>query len=219
MRSPIIQIISFLLFILSGVSLAADLSQFEKTCAELGFKKKTTPYGDCVLELFDRAKTQQKNAAQEAQQRNDAEGNRRAADMAARGDGSPEHGMCVRYGFTPGTTSYAECRQKIDIAKAEQAHRNREYEERQRDYQERLAEYKRERERRQGDALMRFGAALMGGTSPYASENFGNAGRQVLGVEPQPPRMPQSQPQQFTITSPNGRMTTCTYLGNNINCF
>lgn len=212
MRTATFQIILLSFLSAASVSFAADLAPHEKTCAELGFKRKTPAFGDCVLELLDRQKGQARQV--ELDQRN-----RAASEAAARGDGTPEHGMCVRYGFTAGTTSYAECRQKIDIAKREERYRQQEYEERQRDYQERLAEYKKERERRQGDALMRFGAALMGGTSPNAIENFGNAGRQSLGIEPQPPRVPQSQPQQFTITSPGGRMTTCTYVGNNINCF
>jgi hypothetical protein len=219
MRSAIIKVITMLLFSLASVAFATELAPHEKTCAELGFKRKTPAFGECVLELFDREKTQQKNMAQEQQRRNEAEEKRRAAELAARGDGSPEHGMCVRYGFTPGATSYAECRQKIDIAKAENAHRQRLYERQQREYQEHLVEYKRERERRQGEALLRFGAALAGGTSSNFSENFGNAGRASLGMEPQPPRMAPSQPQTFTIRTPDGRMTNCTYLGDNINCF
>lgn len=219
MRAAAIQISSIFFISAAGASYAADLAPYEKTCAELGFKRKTPAFGDCVLELFDRAKSQHRSAALEEQKRNEEESRRRSAEQAARGDGTPEHGMCMRYGFTPGTTSYAECRQKIDIAKADAAHRQRVYEQQQREYQERLAEYKRERERRQGEALLRFGAALAGGTSSNFSENFGNAGRASLGMEPQPPRMAPPQQQTFTIRTPDGRMTNCTYIGNNINCF
>jgi hypothetical protein len=219
MRTAIIQIILLCFLTAAGVSYAADLAPYEKTCAELGFKRKTPAFGDCVLELLDRSKTQHRGAVLEEQRRNEEEARRRSAEQVARGDGTPEHGMCVRYGFTAGTTSYAECRQKIDIAKREERYRQQEYEERQRDYQERLAEYKKERERRQGDALMRFGAALAGGTSPNAIENFGNAGRASLGIAPQAPQMAAPQQRTFTITNPNGRMTTCNYMGNNINCF
>jgi hypothetical protein len=64
---------------------------------------------------------------------------------------------------------------------------------------------------------MKFGLSLAGGTSPHASENFANAGRESLGMAPIQPTRPQVQ--NFTITNPAGRMTNCTVVGNNINCF
>jgi hypothetical protein len=35
---------------------ASDLSQFETTCADIGFNKNTEAFGDCVLELVSRNK-------------------------------------------------------------------------------------------------------------------------------------------------------------------
>ena len=132
--------------------------------------------------------------------------------------------MCAKFGFVVGSTPYSDCRLKIDIAKREQAQRQAAYEieqqryqEEQRRYEAQVAEYEREKERQKGLALLRFSAALAGGTSPYFSENLANAGRQSLGMAPTPPTRPQIQ--NFTITNPAGRMTNCTVFGNNINCF
>jgi hypothetical protein len=41
-------------FLFSTQLFAEDLSSFEKTCTEIGFKPKTPDYGDCVLELRSR---------------------------------------------------------------------------------------------------------------------------------------------------------------------
>jgi len=42
------------IFLFSSQAFAEDLSPFEKTCTEIGFKPKTQDYGDCVLELRSR---------------------------------------------------------------------------------------------------------------------------------------------------------------------
>jgi hypothetical protein len=188
---------------------ALDLSVYENQCVEIGFKKKTPAFGECVLELHSRGAPPQKV-------RNPAQANT--------GDGTSEHQMCVKFGFIAGTSQYSECRLKIDIAKKEQAQRQiayeaeqQRYQEEQRRYEAQVTEYEKEKERQKGLALMRFGAALAGGTSSSFAENFGNAGRQSLGLAPTPPTRPQIQ--NFTITNPAGRMTNCTVIGNNINCF
>jgi hypothetical protein len=201
--------IIFLLFVFCPHVFALDLSVYENQCSEIGFKKKTLAFGECVLELHSRGVPPQK-ASNSAQ--------------ANTGDGTNEHQMCAKFGFVAGTSQYSECRLKIDIAKKEQAQRQaaydaeqQRYQEEQRRYDAQVAEYEKEKERQKGLALMRFGAALAGGTSPSFAENFGNAGRQSLGIAPVPPTRPQIQ--NFTITNPAGRMTNCNVVGNNINCF
>jgi hypothetical protein len=239
MRTAAVQVVFSALLICSGLLLGADLAEHEKTCAELGFKKRTAAYGECVLEL-DRRETdqvrqaviaraaeqlrqqdqQEKQAALQRQQQEQE----RAAQIAARGDGTPDHQTCNRFGFVAGTPPYSDCRLRIDIARKEEAQRQtafeaeeRRFAQEKRQYDERVAAYEKERERQKGLALMRFGAALMSGTSPYSSENFANAGRASLGMAPVPPTRPQIQ--NFTITGPSGRMTNCTAVNNNINCF
>jgi multidrug efflux pump subunit AcrA (membrane-fusion protein) len=205
----------------------ADLARHEVTCSDLGFKKRTPAYGECVLELDQRQKTAQVAAEKQEQIRRQENINRdneiAKKQMQQRGDGSVEHQTCNRFGFVVGTPSYSECRLKIDIAKREQAQRQAAYEADQRRYQEeqqryeaQVAEYEKERERQRGAALMRFGLAFMGGTSPHASENFANAGRQSLGLPPVAPSRPTFQ--NFTITGPDRRMTNCNVFGNNITC-
>jgi hypothetical protein len=190
-----------------GFGIAAyGLAQHEATCTELGFKKRTQSYGECVLELHGRESNPKKQVQTELT-----------------GDGTVEHQTCNRFGFVIGTSSYSECRLKIDIAKREQAQKQVAYEAEQRRYQEELrryeaqvAELEKERERRKGEAMLRFGLALMGGTSPNASENFANAGRQSLGLPPVAPSRPTFQ--NFTITGPDRRTTNCNVFGNNITC-
>jgi len=208
MRTTTYKIIFICLFWCHS-AIATDLSAYENQCVEIGFKKKTPAFGECVLELHSRGGSSSKA---------------RNSVQANNGDGTNEHQMCAKFGFIAGTSQYSECRLKIDIAKKEQAQRQAAYEaeqqryqEEQRRYEAQVAEYQKEKERQKGLALMRFGAALAGGTSPSFAENFGNAGRQSLGIAPAPPTRPQIQ--NFTITNPAGRMTNCTVIGNNINCF
>lgn len=213
MRTSIVKVVLLTCFLLTCGYSVAGLAEHEATCSELGFKKKTQAYGECVLELDQRESAGRIQSIKQSQQQ-----------AQQKGDGTNEHQMCVKFGFTVGSAPYSDCRLKIDIAKREQAQRQAAYEieqqryqEEQRRYEAQVAEYERQKEKQKGEAMMRFGLALMGGTSPYASENFANAARQSLGMAPTPPTRPQIQ--NFTITSPAGRMTNCTMVGNNINCF
>ena len=140
-----------------------------------------------------------------------------------KGDGSEDDLLCQKFGFKFSTQPYSECRLKIEIAKKqnEQAERiyaqqKKQFELEQQRYQEEVAAYEKEKERRKGAAMMQFGLALMGGQSPRASENFANAGRSALGLPPIAPAQPTFQ--NFTITSPNGRITNCNVFGTNVNC-
>lgn len=160
----------------------------------------------------------QKARAEQAQQ----------SELAARGDGTPDHQTCSQFGFVAGTPQYSDCRLRINIAKQEAQQRQAvfeaeqaRYEVEQQQYQARLAEYTKQKERQKGQALMQFGAALASGTSPYFAENLGNAGRISLGIPPVAPMRPQYQPQMqnFTMTVPSGRMISCTAVLNNISCY
>lgn len=221
MRTSTIKIACFVLSVFVVSASAAGLAEHEATCAELGFKKRTHAYGECVLELDRRASNdKQQSAAQQIKQAAQAQ----QQQVQQQGDGTPDHQTCFRFGFVVSTSPYSDCRLKIDIAKREQAQRQAaydaeqsRYQEEQRRYDQQVAAYEREKERQKGLALMRFGAALAGGTSPYLSQNLANAGRQSLGMAPVAPTRPEIQ--NFTITSPAGRMTSCTAVGNSINCF
>lgn len=211
MRTSIIQVVAAILLIFNSAASYADLSAYEKTCAELGFRPRTPAYGECVLELDRRAKSGQQNAPRSRvdQEQQQAE-SRRQEVTAMRGDGTPDHQSCLNYGFRPATANYAECRQKLDMARRELAHKQAVYEEEKRRYDEQLDAYEKEKERQRSLALMRFGAALAVGTSPYFSQNFGNAGMAALGLAPIAPQRPAME--NYIITMPGGRSTNCTYV-------
>lgn len=227
MRTSVIKVVIASLLSFSSLMAIANLAQHEATCAELGFKKRTPAYGECVLELDLREKkarlevdNQEKIKQQESSRR---ESEIAKQQIQQRGDGSVEHQTCHRFGFVVGSPSYSECRLKIDIAKREQAQRQaayeieqKRYQEEQRRYEAQVAELEKERERQNGAAMMRFGLALMGGTSPHLSENLANAGRQSLGLPPIAPNRPTFQ--NFTITGPDRRISNCNVFGNNITC-
>lgn len=194
----------------------AGLAAHEATCFELGFKNKNQAYGECVLELDRRETAGRSQVIKQEQQRIQMQAQQK-------GDETNEHQICFNFGFVVGSVPYSDCRLKIDIAKREQALRQtaydiaqQRYQEEQRRYEAQLAEHAREKERQKGLALLRFGAALSGGTSPYFSENLANAGRQSLGLAPTPPTRPTFQ--NFTITGPDRRTTNCNVFGNNITC-
>ena len=202
---------------------------------DLGFKKRTPAYGECVLELDKRSTDQQKQAerargeqqrqAQEQQRQAQEQQERQAAQQhqqqeqqrAARGDGSPDHQTCYKYGFVAATAPYGECRQRIDLARAQMAQKQAQFEVEQAEYEKQKAAYQKKKEVDGWLKLSQFGFAMAAGTSPYASENMANAGRVVSGQAPIAPTRPQIQ--NFTLMLPGGRTMNCNPgLGNNIDC-
>lgn len=182
MRSSINQIIFTFLLLSSGTLYALDTSQFEKTCSEIGFRKKTEAHANCVLDLLSR------------------QGGSGTARQSA--STNPDDATCQSYGFKPGTTSFGECRQKLDFAKQQAAQRQREYEEQKRQYDAQLEEQKRRRQAAAGLALMQMGSGIASGTynSPLA-----------------PPRPP--APRSETIIMPGGKIVNCHTTGTVTNCF
>lgn len=138
------------------------------------------------------------------------------SEATVRGGGTQEHQTCVEFGFVAGTSEYSNCQLEIHKVIREAKQLQEIFEERQQQYQARLAEYEKEKERQRGLALMRFGGALMSGTSPHFSENFANAGRDALGIAPVPPTRPNIH--NFTIRHSSGRISNCSVINNHINC-
>ncbi len=213
MRTSIIKITLLALMTYAGGVLAIDFTEHEKTCSELGFKKRTPAFGECVLELDRRMTTNEKaNAvrlqAEEVQASRDRvaleqkmralEQKTREEAVAMRGDGTPDHETCRRYGFTPQTPDYAQCRLKIDQFRQQAQSQQQEY-------QSQLAAQQRARESRQGEALLRLGLGLMGGSPRSAAP--------APSAVPQPPqRFPQN------IFLPGGRSMTCIDNGSVVDC-
>ena len=71
-----------------------NTSSEEAACLDLGFKKKTPAYANCVLELMERKENSTASA-------------------------DPDDATCLKYGFKRKTNEYAACRQQIDQAKAQ----------------------------------------------------------------------------------------------------
>ena len=140
MRTSTKQIIFYIGLTFCGSAFALDTSQHEKTCSEIGFKKKSEAHANCVLELLSRQGVVQSTA-------NSSTSN------------SPDDATCKSYGFKPGTNAYGECRQKIDFAKQEAVQRQRDYEEQKRQYD---AAVQARKDRALGAALMSMGQGLTG---------------------------------------------------------
>lgn len=213
MRSSAYKIIA-LFYIFTGLAFAVDLSKYENTCVEIGFKRKTPAFGECVLELHGR---ENKATTTSARQQKSVQ------STNSQGDGTPDHIVCAKYGFQVGTPEYSQCRMQIDTAKRAQAQNQLRfeaeqirYEEEQRQYEARLAEYERQKKRQESLAIIQFGLALASGTSSNFYENLGNASRQSLGLAPLPPQQPAIQ--NFSIISRSG-IRNCTLEENLIHCF
>jgi len=201
-----------LCLLIPSTSSAKDLDTYGAECKEIGFKPKTPAYGDCVLELRRRDKSNS-NSQPEPIKQNVVQA---PIQQAPRGDGSADDASCQRYGFTPQTDAYGQCRMQLDNAKRQLQTLQAQNTEQQRIYDQQQAQFQKEKNRQQGLALLRYSAALAQGTSPYFSDNVANANAQVFGTAPVAPR---PLPETYTITLPNSRTMTCTSINNVMNCF
>jgi len=197
-------ILVFLLFISMPAAYALDTSREEAVCLDIGFKKKTEQFANCVLELMDR---------------NPRTGSR---DTATDQDDT----TCKKYGFKAGTPDYGKCRQQIDLAKNEAGQRQREFDSRQREYEAQQQAYaaqaaqdEKDRKFNAGMALLGLGSRMMQGQSPYFSQNLGAAMNGQVGSPPQiapPLQMDISGPRTYIL--PGNKTMTCTTTGSITNC-
>lgn len=195
MRTSLIKIVHLLLVPFICINAyAIDTSAEEKTCSEIGFKRKTEAFGNCVLELV---------------QRKGGQSNRQPAQTANQSPASndPDDATCRKYGFRAGTNEYAQCRQQIDQARQDAQRQQAQYEAQQRQYQAQLNEQKQQREAAASMALLNMGLGMMAGGSP--ANNFAPP-----PVAPQPP-----QNLNRTYMLPGNRIMTCNTTGTITNCF
>ena len=191
-------LLAILLSALASSIFALDTFREEATCSEIGFKKKTEAYANCVLELLDRN-----------------------SKTASRGPVSDQDdATCRKYGFKAGTPDYGRCRQQIDMAKSEAAQRQREFEARQREYEAQQQAYAAQAAQDEKDrkfaasmALLGMGSRMMQGQSPYFSQNLGAA---MNGQVAPPPQMDMSGPRTYIL--PGNKMMTCTTTGTITSC-
>ena len=134
--------IIFICLVWCHSAFAVDLSVYENQCSEIGFKKKTPAFGECVLELHSRGGAAQKVISSSA---------------SLTGDGSPDHATCAKYGFRVGTTEYAQCRMQIDLARTQAQEQHRQYE-------EQIAAQQKAKDKAKGEAALLLGLSMMAGS-------------------------------------------------------
>ena len=127
---------------------ALDTSYEEEQCIDIGFKKKTPAFANCVLELTDR------NAMKS-------------------GTVDPDDATCRKYGFKPRTDNYAACRQQIDLAKQQAQQQQAAYAQQKAEYDAMVAEQKKERDRQKGLAMLQLGLGMMSGRN-NAGNGYGS---------------------------------------------
>ena len=179
----------------ASASYAVDTSNEEKTCVDIGFKRKTEAFGNCVLELINRG---------------GGSGSRQTSQQYSSGSGDPDDAACRGYGFKPNTGDYAGCRQRIDLAKQSAKQQQDIYQQQKAQYDEQVAAIEKQKAKERNMKQMEMGLRMMGGQSV---QDAAMATARMPPI-PQPPG-----PITQRITMPNGRGMTCTTVGTDTNCF
>lgn len=179
--------LSFLFFSLNTMADSFSTEKYEAQCKSIGFSVKTEPFASCVLELFEREQSSSGGVNDES-------------DL-----------LCKKYGLKPQSSGFAECRMRIDFAKAESKRQQEKYEREQREYDRKLAAIEKEKERRRSAALLELGSRMMGGQSPINALGSLGTGAPIAPARPSPINQ--------TITLPGGRMINCSTTGTITNCF
>jgi predicted DNA-binding WGR domain protein len=189
----------FFLVSLNTHVFAIDTSKEEKTCSEIGFKRKTEAFANCVLELVQRNKSTQPVSNQL---------NRSTTSQIT--TNNPDDALCIQYGFRVNTNEFAQCKQQIHNARQQAQFQQQQYEQQKRQYDEQQALIEKERKRQQSQRLFDMSQRLASGQS------LTDVGRAGMGLPPLQQPMP---PQNQTFVMPNGQSITCTTTGSITNCF
>ena len=121
---------------------------------------------------------------------------------------------CQKYGFSPKTDGYSQCRLQIDNAARQFESQQRQYEAQQAQYQEQkrlydqqVAELQAEKEKRKNLKLMELGFRMMGG------QPVGDAAMATAGMAPISRPTAPSRPafENYTVTLPGNRTSYCSY--------
>lgn len=178
----------------------------KEQCRDLGFKDKTEKFGTCVLELSARAGVAPPSAL----------------PSSLRGDGSPDDSTCASYGYSAGTSGYADCRMKLDQARRDYERELRAYEAEKAAYEQRVAEGQAEARRRQQERQAQYGFCVAACSSQPGSTALScmsrcGAASAGLSFDPgAPPARPSGQTTYLINgqiincnTSPSGSLVTC----------
>jgi hypothetical protein len=171
----------------------ADLTAYKIQCADIGFKKGTEKFGDCVMELKKRDAG--RSSANKQSQPTKA--------TAQRGDDTLDDRNCQKFGFTPGTTDYSQCRMELELAAAKAQREFAVYEEQKRIYDQQVAAKEAEKKNRHNRGLIAAGLCIMAGTEcPHYPRR---ADGSPLGYPPSSPF------EKYQLTLPGGRDADCRY--------
>lgn len=140
--------IIFFTFALVTAANATDLSSYEAICKDIGFKKKTEAFGECVLELAEREQSSKSSQPTSADDQ-----------------------TCQKYGFKPKTQAFAECKFKLDMGKKESAQAQEKYAREKAEYDRQVAAMQREQEKARAMKQLELGLRMMGGQSPVNAIN------------------------------------------------
>lgn len=191
MRFTAFTIISLIFILCIDPVYAIDTTSEEKTCSEIGFKRKTEAFGNCVLELVQRRGSQSRSQSSQAINSND-----------------PDDATCRKYGFKAGTNEYAQCKQQIDLARLDAQRQQAQFELQQKQYQDQLDAQKKRRSDAANMAMLSMGLGMMAGG--------GNQGSNA-GVQPIAPQKPLNEYRTYSL--PNGQIMRCNAFGNNVQCY
>jgi hypothetical protein len=220
-RKPVLNIIFFLL--ISSPAWADNfkiIQGAEQSCRNTGLSPGTKIFADCVLELVNR----ELRPSQRSEVRTTSSLIQRGTTpQIAAGSGltmTPNGQACAAYGFKPKTTAFAQCQLELDSAQRQAEAQQRQYELQVQQHEQQVAAYnaqvaaaQRERERRQWEALARFGFGLATSRSPSLLGGVNDGFATALGIPTAPPAPPPRPAaiENYTIQTPSGRTVMCSY--------
>jgi hypothetical protein len=191
-----------------------DTATEEATCKEIGFSPKTVSFADCVIELLGR-----KVSGTGGTSVSNSSSTVRNSKTLTQAPLTPNEQTCAGYGFKKQTTQFGQCLMQLDDAQRQAQLQQQQYDLQLAQYQQQVASYnaqqaaiKREKNRRQGEALMRMSQGVLNSRSPSLLGNIADGFAAANGtpipqpVAPTPPIL-----QNYTVRMPNGNQVYCNY--------
>lgn len=191
-----------------------DTATEEVTCKEIGFSPKTVSFADCVIELLSR-----KEAGTGGTSVSNSGSTVRESKSLTQATLTPNEQTCVGYGFKKQTSQFGQCLMQLDDAQRQAQLQQQQYELQLAQYQQQVVSYnaqqaaiKREKNRRQGEALMRMSQGVLNSRSPSLLGNIADGFAAANGTpipQPVPPMPPILQ--NYTVRMPSGNQVYCNY--------
>lgn len=199
-----------------------DTSVEEAICKDIGFQPKTASFADCVLELLSRKEAKAVDLASKST--SGVMNSSAIQGVAAKSNRQ----SCMDYGFKVSTAEFGQCLMQLDDTQRQAQIQQQQYELQLAQYQQQVAAYsaqqdeiKRERNRRQGEALLRMSQGMLNSSSPTLLGGMADGFSAVNGApvaQPVAPLPPSNQ--NYTIRLPNGVQVYCNYnaIGSYLSC-